>query len=370
MRPGSCSRVVVIILLTVLAVLLGGFPKSMTVMGATSRSEIKRRLELPPFAYVAETDHDYSNIEQGQIDRKGALAYIDSGKDALVNRPESGSSLQEVAVSPDGTKVYVTDAYEPVLRVFDAETGQYIMDIELPGVEARDPDKFYRLMQTDLYQDEMPYSTFFEICSSAVGCTPDGTMILVCSSAGLQVIDAQTNEVIKTLESLIGGMLAISFDGTRAYISQNNFRELPPRSYYEWFEMVMTSEDYRLIALDLNTWQILEEIQTAAIGGIAVRPDLPEVLFSEVYTKQVRAVDANTLENLWQVSAEPSYPGGLGFLPDGSKVYAVCNADTGFLDVVTGKEMSPKIKTAEDYYCAVIDTAEKKLVKKIPLEAF
>ena len=102
MRPGSYSRVVVIILLTVLAVILGGFPKSMAVMGATSRSEIERRLALPPFAYVAETEHDYSKIEQGQLEVKGALAFIDSLKDVLVDRPENGARFLALgSASPD-----------------------------------------------------------------------------------------------------------------------------------------------------------------------------------------------------------------------------------------------------------------------------
>lgn len=78
MRPGLYSRVVVIILLTVLAVILGGFPESKAVMGATSRSEIVRRLALPPFAYVAETEHVYSNIHQNIYEIHGKLAFINS----------------------------------------------------------------------------------------------------------------------------------------------------------------------------------------------------------------------------------------------------------------------------------------------------
>lgn len=119
MRPGFCSRVIVTILLTVLAVLLGGFSKSMAVMGATSRSEIKKRLELAPFAYVAETEHDYSNIQQNIYELHGKLAFIDSVTDLLTDSIEpdlstiiaqgfevfrfgAGSSLQEVAVPRTG----------------------------------------------------------------------------------------------------------------------------------------------------------------------------------------------------------------------------------------------------------------------------
>ena len=49
MGPGSRNRVIVIILLTVLAVLLGGFTIGITVIGAISLIDIKKRLELALF---------------------------------------------------------------------------------------------------------------------------------------------------------------------------------------------------------------------------------------------------------------------------------------------------------------------------------
>jgi DNA-binding beta-propeller fold protein YncE len=385
-RPGLSFRVVVIVLLTVLAVMLGGFPKSMAVMGATSRSEIERRLELPPFAYVAETEHDYSNIQQNIYELHGKLAFIDSITDLLVDsvepdlstiiaqgfnvfRFDAGSSLQEVAVSPDGNRIYVTDAYQPFLHVFDAESHQYLMAVELPGVEPKPPLTMEDLVRYNPMSDEkIPYSLFFENCSSDVACTPDGQTVLVSSSAGLQVIDADTNQVTKTISDINGTLIAISFDGSRAYIGTDNLAELEPRSYADWFKMILNSEEFSLLMLDLNSWEVLAEIKTYAIGGIAVRPDEPEVYFSESFQKRVRVVDALTLEDLYWFDTEPSFSFGIGFLPDGSKAYTVCSADVAlpFLEQTPDFEL-PK---AEDFFCAVFNTKTKTVIKKIPLEAF
>ena len=80
-------------------------------------------------------------------------------------------------------------------------------------------------------------------------------------------------------------------------------------------------------------------------------------------------VDALTLEDMWNVSTEPSFSVGIGFVPNGTKAYVVCTADSGFFDS-SGQLTTPKVPTAEDFFCAVIDTADKEIIKRIPLEAY
>lgn len=386
MRPVVLIRVPVITLLAVLAFTFIALFMGISVEGATSQSDILRRLGLAPFAYVAETEHDYSNIQQNTYELYGKLAIIDFVSDLLTDSIEpdmstittntfnvfsfeAGSSLQEVAVSPDGTRIYVTDAYQPYLHIFDAENHQYLLAVELPGVEPKTPLTMEDMMRYNPMSDkDIPYSLFFENCSSDVACRPDGLTILISTSAGLQIIDAETNLVIKTLTNINGTLIAVSFDGSRAYIGTDSLVELEPRSYAEWFELIFTSDDFSLLILDLQSWEVIAEIKTYAIGGIAVRPDKPEVYFSESFQKRVRVVDALTLDDIYQFSTEPSFSYGIGFLPDGSKAYSVCAADVSlpFLEQTTDSEL-PK---AEDFFCAVFDTKAKQLIKKIPLEAY
>ena len=213
------------------AVLLACFA---SVASATERSELERRLGLPPFAYVGETDTDPAKIQQGQDGFTGMAAIIDSATDTLDARPAAGSSLQGVAVSPDGATFYMTDGNEPVLRVFDAESKVEITPISLPGVERQDPMALAKTLQKSM-QTKFSYA-LWRSCASGVACTPDGALVLVCSSAGLQVVDAAEKKVVRTLTEYPGGSVAVSFDGKRAYVTTDDFDALPDRTFAEWFK--------------------------------------------------------------------------------------------------------------------------------------
>lgn len=333
---------------------------------AVDTGEIERRLALPPFAYVGETDYDTAKLQKGVNGYTGAAAFIDSTEDALVARPSAGTSLQGVAVAPDGSRFYMTDAYEPVLHVFDAETRQEIAAVSLPGVEPRDPVWMAKAFQNN--GGAFPYS-FFRSCANGVACTPDGSTVLAASSAGLQVIDSATNKVVRTFAEFVGGSVAVSFDGKRAYVDDDNFDGLAPRKFMEWFEEMEANQDGRVVCIDLETWTMVGETPAASVASIAVKPDDSQVFFSETYKKRVRVVDAFTLEDLWSVSTDPSYSIGIGFVPNGTKAYVVCSADNDFTTTVGG-QVVPRVPTAEEYFCAVIDTAAEKIIKKIPLDAY
>jgi DNA-binding beta-propeller fold protein YncE len=365
-RPNLALRTGLFLICLFLASFLIIAPKGSADTGVVDRGEMARRLALPPFAYVAETDHDTAKIMKGLGGYSGAAAFVDSATDSLVARPVAGTTLMNVAVAPDGSRFYVTDAYEPVLHVFDAETRQEIGEIALPGVEPRDPNWATKAFQST--GGDFAYQ-LMRSCSSGVACTPDGSLVLVCSSAGLQVVDAVTNQVARTLSDLLGNSVAVSFDGKRAYVACDTFDSLGPRGYLDWLRAIMTTEEWRLVCIDLETWRIIGEIPTAAVAGLAVKPDDTQVFFSESYKKRVRVVDALTLEDLWNVSTEPSFSVGIGFVPNGTKAYVVCSADNGALASI-GQQTVPSVPKAGDFFCAVIDTKDEEIVKRIPLEAY
>jgi len=333
--------------------------------GDIDRSEVERRLALPPFAYVAEADHDTAK-------QSGAAAIIDSLTDSVAARPAAGTHLNTVAVSPDGSRFYMTDYNEAVLHVFDAETKMEILKIALPGVKPRDPAWLGTVIlnsEGDAYSEETFPFELMRPCASGVASTPDGAWVLVCSSAGLQVVDTATDQVVRTLSDVLGTLVAVSFDGMRAYVACDNLDSLAPRSYIDWIRTMMEDEECRLVCVDLTAWQVVKETPTASLGGLAVKPDDTQIFISEIYKKRVRVVDAITFEDMWNVSTEPSFPVGIGFVPNGTKAYVVCSADSGFFDS-SGQLTTPKAPTAEDFFCAVIDTADKEIIKRIPLEAY
>jgi DNA-binding beta-propeller fold protein YncE len=366
-RPCRGHRVGAVIICLLLAALFIAVWGETALAGAFDRNEIERRLALPPFAYVAENDYDTAKLMKNEDGYSGAAAFIDSLTDSLAARPAAGTLLNSVAVAPDGSRFYVTDYYEPVLHVFDAETKLEIRKIALPGVEPRDPSWLNTVGQNT--EKTVPYK-LMRPCASGVASTPDGAWVLVCSSAGLQVVDTATNQVVRTLSDLLGTLVAVSFDGKRAYVACDSLDSLAPRSQLDWIRTLMEDEKCRLVCIDLETWQIIKETPTTTVAGLAIKPDDTQVFFSECYQKRVRVVDAITLEDLWNVSTEPAWSVGIGFVPNGTKAYVVCVGDSSTFFDRSGQPTISEVPTAEDYFCAVIDTANKEIIKRIPLEAY
>ena len=327
-----------------------------TPAATEDRAEIERRLALPRFTYVGETD------SRGAKGSSGALAFIDSDTDTLAFRPRVGSDLGRVAVAPDGRLIYVADQDEPVVWVVDAETHEKVGSIRLPGVS---PSRRRTMTATAKY----PY-TQLQTCSSAVACTPDGALVLVLSKAGLQVIDTASAQVVRTLPELRDGMaLAVSFDGTRAFISTTDALARGKHTILDWREMTISGVGGGLALLDLETWQVVKRVSCGVVGGIAVDPDDSRIFCSDYKLKALRIVDPVTLADIAVVSLKSAklkdfLPVGVGVLPDGSKAYVVCTAANSS-DPATASRQG-----LLEFFCAVVETKSQEVVKRIPLGAY
>ena len=335
---------------------VGESPTSAATPAATvDRAEIERRLALPRFTYVGESDGAGTRAS-------GALAFIDSEKDTLAFRPRLGESLGSVAVAPDGRLIYVTDKDAPVLWVVDAETHEKVRSIRLPGVI---PSRLGRASATGKYTHAQ-----FQSCSSAVACTPDGALVLVLTTAGLQVIDTASAEVVRTLPELRDGMaLAVSFDGTRAFISTTDALARGKHTILDWREMTISGVGGGLALLDLETWQVVKRVSCGVVGGIAVDPDDSRIFCSDYKLKALRIVDPVTLADIAVVSLKSAkltdfLPVGVGVLPDGSKAYVVCTAANSS-DPATASRQG-----LLEFFCAVVETKSQEVVKRIPLGAY
>lgn len=324
-----------------------------TAESGLSREEVQRRLALPRFAYVAEADVKVQGKTRTDL---GRFAVVDSISDKVVSGTQFGKNLSDVAVTPDGRYIYVTDSNEPVVHMIDAETNQEIRRIDLPGVQ---PGPTGRDAKTKYTYEQM------EGCSSAIRCTPDGTTVLVLSKAGLQVIDTASSTVTRTLPELRGGeTLAVSFDGKRAYAGTSDWHTRGARTLLGWVELALKGEGGVLALVDLETWQVAKKRPAGLCGGITVRPDDTQVFYSDIKERSLHAVDAATLEDVAVVQlksgkASQFTPNGVGVLPDGSKAYVVCawSAAGGAL-------------SADNFFCAVVRTATWKVTKRIPLQAY
>ena len=265
-------------------------------------------------------------------------------------------------MAPDGRLIYVGDQDEPVVWVVDAETHQKVDSIRLPGVT---PSKLGRVSLTGKYTHAQ-----LQPCSSAVACTPDGALVLVLSTAGLQVIDTASAEVVRTLPELRDGMdLAVSFDGRRAYIATTDAFTRGKHTILDWREMFIAGGGGGLALLDLETWTVVKRVSCGVVGGIAVDPDDSRFFCSDFKLKALRIVDPVTLADIAVVPLKSGkykdfLPSGVGVLPDGSKAYVVCTA------AVSSNPSTLANASPLEWFCAVVETESQEVVKRIQLDAY
>ena len=310
--------------------------------GAPTREEVQRRLALPRFTYVAETNLEVQGRKRTE---SGSLAVIDSVRDKVVARKAFGKDLSDVAVTPDGRYIYITDSNEPVVHMVDAETNGEVRRIALPGVR---PGPSAWDVRTKYTFDQM------EGCSSAIACTPDGKSVLVLSKAGLQVIDTTSGTVVRTLPGFQGGdTLAVSFDGKRAYAGTSDWFGRGARTVLGWTELALKGDGGILVMVDLETWQVAKKRSTGVCGGIAVRPDDTQVFYSDCEGEDVACGRPRTLQDIEVVDLKAGKEGPV------LAVRASASFPTAARSTWCARATrSPGCPSADSFFCAVVENGD------------
>jgi len=192
----------------------------------------------------------------------------------------------------------------------------------------------------------------------------------VLSKAGLQVVDAASAKVVRTLPELRDGQdLAVSFDGKHAYIATTDALTRGKHTLADWRSIFMSGVGGGLALLDLETWQIVKRVSCGVVGGIAVDPDDSRIFCSDYKLKALRIVDPVTLADgavapLKSNKFKHFLPVGVGVLPDGSKAYVVCTA------LVPSDPWTMANAGPMEFFCAVVATESQEVVNRIPLDAY
>ena len=209
---------------------------------------------------------------------------------------------------------------EPVVWVVDAETHQKVRSIRLPGVT---PHRTPAMTATGKY-------SFAQLlpCSSAVACTPDGALVLVFSTGWPSGHRHRLRRGRADLRELRDGTeVAVSFDGTHAYIATVD--SLTAASTPCSSGSRCPSRGWRRSRpagpRDLGGRQ---RVKCGEVGGIAVDPD-----DSRIFCQRLQAEGAahrrsghagRHRRRAPEVGQGHDFqPRGVGVLPDGSKVYVV-----------------------------------------------
>jgi hypothetical protein len=134
----------------------------------------------------------------------------------------------------------------------------------------------------------------------------------------------------------------------------------------EYVELSVGGKGGGLLAIDLGTGKVGQRRETGVIYGLAMKPDGSELYGSDAAEKSLRIMEPQTLEDIKLVllmeKGSRSHPLGVGVLPNGAKVYVVCAS--------SGGGTPESLPSAEDFFCAVVDTADRRMVKRIPLQAY
>lgn len=338
-----------------------------------SREEVKRRLDLPPLAIVAEFESSVEELtarmQSGTVDPRdmayGRVALVDSVTDTLALHPWVGVAPSHVAVHPDGTRAFLSDLYQARVRVVDPDSGELLAEIPLENLTDRGLMDVATTMSAGPYEiADAPGAT------GPLAVTPDGRLLLVATVAGLQVIDLQTNHVERVLPALYVTALAVSFDGTRAYLGTCDWRERGAKTIEEWNALARAGEGGGMAVLDLETMETIREVPFGLCMGMAFMPDGSAVYASDCRDNALHALNPATLTDIAVIPTDESEPRGVGILPDGAKAYVVCQGQGGPKQGQANPFSAQSGGNPEGWFCGVVETAANTMVKKIPLDSY
>jgi YVTN family beta-propeller protein len=245
-----------------------------------------------------------------------------------------------IAISPDGTRAYVSNSASHTISVIDTATNKVLTTIPV-GNGPR-----------------------------WVAVSPDGTRAYVCSydRGSVAVIDTTSNRVMTNIScGTYTRGIAFNPDGTRAYVS--NFGS------------------HTISVIDTATDQVLTNIPTGnSPYGVAVSPDGNRVYVSNWVSNTVSVIDSTTDRVLTSIPIGTK-PTGIAINPDGTRVYAsnwtsntVSVIDTATDQVLTNIQVgnnpywiavSPEssrifVSNHGSHTVSIIDTTTNKVLKNIP----
>jgi YVTN family beta-propeller protein len=264
----------------------------------------------------------------------GNIVVIDAEMNKVTSTIPVGQSPCGVAVTPDGSKVYVVHEDNSII-VIDTAT-QQVKDTILVGQSPCDvavtPDGSEDNMiitigsSTQQVKHTIPKDTIpvgQSPCGVAV--TPDGSKVYVpnrgSDSNSIIVIDTVTQQVESTIpvrQSLRG--VAITPDGTKGYAWTRK-----PTCVWRCGTMsFMRQECDDIIVIDTATQRVTATIPVGQrLQDVAITPDGSQAYVVNGDNANVSVIDI-ARQKVSDTISVGRYPTNVAVIPDGSRVYVVC----------------------------------------------
>ncbi|KQV21961.1 hypothetical protein ASC74_16280 [Pseudomonas sp. Root329] len=258
------------------------------------------------------------------------LSVIDTATNQVLTTIPVGNTPIGVAVSPDGSRTYVTNNANHTVSVIDTATNQVLTTIPVgnqPFGIAVSPDgtRAYicnlgsnTVSVIDTATDRV--LTNIPVGNNPIGIvvSPDGTRAYVCNvtSHAISVIDTATNQVLTHISVRSGpSWIAVSPDGTCAYVTNNASNTV---------SVIDTATNRALTTIPVGSYP----------HGIAVSPDGSRAYVCNQGGRTVSVIDTAMNRVLSNIPVGIS-PMGIAFSPDGSRAY-VCNLTSHTVSVIGG----------------------------------
>lgn len=239
------------------------------------------------------------------------MSVIDTATNQVVGSPiPVGDGPDSIAVTPNGTTVYVSSA-DGKITVVNAQTNQVITTISgLPGLET-------------------------------IAISPDGktAYVSIPEKDTVIVIDLQTNQVVGTPIAVGDNPIGVAFspDGTVAYVANDN--------------------DENVSVIDTATRQVVGS--PIAVGdepvNVVFSPDGKTAYVNNEATSKpagsVSVIDTATRQSVGTIPVGGE-PWGLGLTPDGTRLYVSNNEDdtVSVIDTATRQVVGTPIPVGDEPY--------------------
>jgi YVTN family beta-propeller protein len=221
-----------------------------------------------PFAYVTNSSD-------------ATISIIDTATQTVVNTVSTAphTSPRGIAVTPDGTQVYVTHFTQNTVSIFDVDGNTLVFNSNFSIAPGASP--------------------------SSIAITPDGTLAYVADVGGLNVTKINLPNTVNTLATSGFGPIsvAISPDGAFAYFANS-------------LNNVLTALD----TSDDSETSIFLGIPNTSSRGLAVTPDSAFVYVAINNNARVSVIRTSDFSIVTEVTGITS-PFGVAITPDGSIVY-------------------------------------------------
>jgi len=271
--------------------------------------------------YVAVTAQALEHVEGEMFGSSSKVAVVNTKTYSVVKEVRPGWAPRFVNISPDGTKVYVTE-YRGKVHVIDIASDDLIDSILLTRPATYRPGD--------------------------IAITPDGSKLLIYASGINQVlmIDTATHALLARFD-VFSDAIAISSDGQRAYIPGSRFAviDIPNRTarYVEMsdigggnFQIVLSKDDRiayiadvkrdLLQVVDLESWRLIANIPVGNMGspevGLAITPDGNKVFVSNGHSKNISVVSTAEKRVIDTIPMESGLA-GIAISPDGRIAYVI-----------------------------------------------